>query len=158
VTLPTFGSGKFIPFTDSPSSRAAIDANTVFALDVYRHLRNQSDNVFFSPYSISTALAMVYAGARGQTETEMAGAMHLSLPADETHKAFQAISEHLDDVQSRGRITLLTANSAWCEKNYSLNQQEQLVHRRRFSTRVCRSERDRNGSGINNVVRRESEG
>ena len=122
VSLPTFASGKFIPFTESPSSRAAIDTNTVFALDVYRQLRNQSGNVFFSPYSISTALAMVYAGARGRTETEMADAMHLSLPADEMHKAFQAIGEHLDDVQSRGRVTLLTANSAWCEKNYSVNQ------------------------------------
>nr|XP_015210146.1 PREDICTED: serpin B10-like [Lepisosteus oculatus] len=49
-------------------------ANTNFSLDLFKKLSadNRTGNVFFSPLSISSALAMVYLGARGNTATEMA--------------------------------------------------------------------------------------
>src|SRR5580658_6647385 len=63
-------------FADSPGVKSVVDANTAFAVDLYQQLRTQPENLFFSPYSISTALAMTWAGARGQTETDMAKALH----------------------------------------------------------------------------------
>ncbi len=51
---------------------AAIADNNAFAVDLYGQLKSESGNLFFSPESISTALAMTYAGARGETATEMA--------------------------------------------------------------------------------------
>ena len=46
-----------------------VSSNTMFALDLYRALSQEEGNLFFSPYGISTALAMTYAGARGESET-----------------------------------------------------------------------------------------
>ena len=55
---------------------ALVDGNTLFAVDLYRREASQPDtNIFFSPYSISTAMAMVDAGARGATATEIEKAM-----------------------------------------------------------------------------------
>ena len=50
--------------------------NNAFALDLYQRLQDQSGNIFFSPYSISSALAMTYAGADGDTAAEMAETLH----------------------------------------------------------------------------------
>nr|XP_025853362.1 plasminogen activator inhibitor 2 [Vulpes vulpes] len=49
-------------------------ANTIFALNIFKHLANTSatPNLFFSPWSISSTIAMVYLGARGKTADQMA--------------------------------------------------------------------------------------
>ena len=62
--------------SDWPPEHAAdtqnvVDANNQFAFDLYEQLKGEEGNVFFSPYSISTALAMVYEGARGETATQI---------------------------------------------------------------------------------------
>src|SRR5215467_1407701 len=49
-----------------------VQGNTEFALSLYAQLGTQPGNLFFSPLSLSTALAMTYAGARGQTAAQMA--------------------------------------------------------------------------------------
>jgi serpin B len=56
-----------------------VAGNNKFALELYAKLRSEEGNLFFSPYSISTALAMAHAGARGQTEAQMAGVLHFPL-------------------------------------------------------------------------------
>jgi len=98
--------------------------NTAFALDLYAQVRGQSGNLFFSPYSISAALAMTYAGAQGQTETEMAEALHFGLPQSQLHAAFN----HLDlELESRAEtepdedtqpFRLNIANSIWGQQDY----------------------------------------
>ena len=53
--------------------KALVDGNNQFAIDHYKKLaETEKGNIVFSPYSISSALAMTYAGARGQTAEEMA--------------------------------------------------------------------------------------
>ena len=59
-----------------------------FALDLYAKLRGEDGNLFFSPYSIETALGMTYAGARGETAEQMAKTLHFTLPNDRQHAAF----------------------------------------------------------------------
>ena len=59
-----------------------VAGNTAFAMELYKSLREEGKNTFFSPHSISTALAMAYAGARGDTEAQMAGALRFTLPQD----------------------------------------------------------------------------
>ena len=70
---------------------AAVLGNTAFALDLYQQLRTEKGNLFYSPFSISEALAMTYAGARGETEKQMAAALHFTLPQAQLHPAFNAI-------------------------------------------------------------------
>ena len=61
-----------------------------FAFALYGQLKDEPGNLFFSPYSISTALAMTYAGAKGPTKQEMGEALHFSLQEPDLHVAFNA--------------------------------------------------------------------
>ena len=65
-----------------------VNGNSAFAFDLYRALCVEDGNLFYSPYSISLALAMTYAGARGETERQMADTLHFLLPQDRLHPAF----------------------------------------------------------------------
>lgn len=69
--------------------------NRAFAFDLYAQLADDSDNLFLSPYSVSVALAMQYAGAETTTEEEMARALHFDLAEPELHRAFNSVSQAL---------------------------------------------------------------
>ena len=56
-----------------------VDGNNAFALVLYQQLINNSENLFYSPYSLSLALAMTYAGARAETAQQMADTLHFYL-------------------------------------------------------------------------------
>ncbi len=92
--------------------------NSRFALKLYRQLNREDGNLFISPYSISTALAMTYAGARGQTATEMAGALDFNLPADRLHTAFSGLGSQLSGVGGKGGVELSIANALWPHQDY----------------------------------------
>lgn len=92
--------------------------NTAFAIDLYHQLRGSEGNVFLSPYSISTALAMTYAGSRGSTQEQMAKALRFSLPQKDLHEAFAELDSQLMKLQERGTITLNVANSLWPQQDY----------------------------------------
>ncbi len=96
-----------------------VRGNAAFALDLYQQLRPIEGNLFFSPYSISTALAMTYAGARGNTETQMAQTLHFTLGQSALHPAFAALEARLRDVQEKGDILLSIANALWPHVEYS---------------------------------------
>ncbi len=75
---------------------ALIEGNSGFALDLYARLRSGEGNLFLSPYSVSAALAMTYAGARGETAEEMAQALRFSLPPERLHPAFSKLAASLE--------------------------------------------------------------
>jgi serpin B len=107
-----------IPFESSPEVKALVDGNNAFALDLYQKLRVRDGNLFFSPFSVSSALAMASAGARGQTELEMTNALHFNLPPAKLHPAFQTLFARMDRIQRWNRIVLRSANSLWGQKDY----------------------------------------
>jgi len=79
-----------------PSERAAaVESNTALAADLYGALAKGDGNLFFSPYSISTALAMTSAGARGKTAEEMARVLHFGKDAEAIHRGFSALRKDL---------------------------------------------------------------
>lgn len=110
------------PFESSPEIKSVVDANNAFALDLYQKLKDEPGNLFFSPYSISSALAMTCAGARGQTEMEMTNALHFNLPSEKLHPAFKALMARLDSLQRWNRIALKCANSLWCQKDHPFTE------------------------------------
>lgn len=96
------------PVVPEDDLAALVAGNQAFALDMYQAIREQQGNLFFSPYSISQALAMTYAGARGKTEQEMASTMHFDLPQAQLHPAFNALDQAL---ASHGKVGSSAAGS-----------------------------------------------
>jgi serpin B len=105
-------------------SAAAVDdlveGNTQFALDLYGRLRAQEDgNLFCSPYSISTALAMTYAGARGETADQMARTLYLKGPQNRVATAFGDLAQSLEDQGGEDEpaaVELAIANRLWGQR------------------------------------------
>jgi serpin B len=99
------------------------EGNTTFALNLYSTLiQNNNDNLFFSPYSVSTALAMTYAGARGNTKAQMAAALQFpseGLSRETVHAAFLDLQANIQKIGSAGNIQLDAANSLWPDKKYT---------------------------------------
>lgn len=102
-----------------------VAGDNAFAFDLYQAVRTSDGNLFYSPYSISLALAMTYAGARGETASQMADVLHYSLPNDRLHSAFNALDldlarrpEQAADVDKDQRFELNIVNSIWGQKGW----------------------------------------
>ena len=96
-----------------------VNGNNEFAFDLYAKLKDQKGNLFFSPFSISTALAMTYGGARGETAEEMAKTLHFTVDEVHLHPIFTSLNKELNgDGKSRG-YQLSVANSLWGQKGYN---------------------------------------
>ncbi|MFH1360361.1 MAG: serpin family protein [Candidatus Omnitrophota bacterium] len=105
---------------DSADIKPMAKDNNAFAIDLYQALRTQEGNLFFSPYSISTALAMTYAGARGETEKQMAAVLHFQLPQERLHNAMNMLKAQ---ILWRGRedsYQMNIANALWVQKGFEL--------------------------------------
>lgn len=96
---------------------ALVKGNNQFAIDLYSRLCTEPGNLFFSPNSISTALAMTYAGAKADTESQMADVLHLDLRQDRLHPAFSALLNRLQGRQKKG-IEINLANRLWGQAGY----------------------------------------
>lgn len=104
--------------------RELVNGNNAFALDLYQRLAQEPGNLFYSPYSISLALAMTYAGARGETERQMAQTLHFSLPQEQLHPAFNMLDLNLRPLEQKPAsqdeqpFQLNIANSLWGHKDF----------------------------------------
>ena len=108
--------------------KTVVEGNSKFAFDLYAKLKDDPNikktggNLFFSPYSISTALAMTYAGARGETEKQMAGTLHfprfLYRDGNPFHRHYGRLIEQLNTQGKQGDYELLIANALWAQKDY----------------------------------------
>ena len=101
--------------------------NTRFALKLYKELNDGSGNLFFSPYSISTAMAMTWGGARGETASQMAGALEFSLGSGKKggalgrqrlHAAFGELQRSLRAAGAKGGVEMSIANALWPQNKY----------------------------------------
>src|SRR5206468_6772708 len=103
-----------------PNQASLVQGNSQFALDLYARLASRAGNVAFSPYSVSNALAMTYAGARGPTAAQMAAALHFPLEGDRLHQAFGKIVRELNRAGAPGRSELYVANALWPQTGLQL--------------------------------------
>jgi serine protease inhibitor len=124
ILLPVVVALFVVPFialaqsTQDTDASGLVDGDNAFALDLYGRLRGQPGNLFFSPESISTALAMTYAGARGQTAAEMAQTLDFTLPQDRLGPAMGAILRDLNATHSG--YQLRAANALWAQQGYPI--------------------------------------
>ena len=110
----------------SASERATlVEGNSAFAFELYRALREKDGNLFYSPYSISLALAMTYAGARGETAEQMAAALQFMLEQERMHPAFNWLDAELARRGQGGQgkdgkgFRLNIVNAIWGQKDYT---------------------------------------
>jgi serpin B len=101
-----------------------VEGNSAFAFELYQALKGEEGNLFYSPYSISMALAMTYAGARNETAQQMADTLHFILEQEKLHPAFNWLDTEL---ASRGEgaegkdeegFRLNIVNAIWGQKDY----------------------------------------
>lgn len=126
---------------DQAPAKHAVEANAGLAIDLYRQLKKQKPgpNLFFSPYSISLALAMTAEGARGQTAAEMGKVLHFPDIARRVgddaqlipwqtaliHSGFAQLSRNLAGTPKKDtdRHELRIANALWGDQRYPFRQQ-----------------------------------
>jgi serpin B len=99
----------------TPEQAALAESNNAFCLGLYRQLRSEPGNLFFSPASISTAFGMAYAGAHGTTATEMAAALRFTLPPEQLHPAMGALLAGLN--APHAGYELHVANALWARES-----------------------------------------
>ncbi|HWV25432.1 MAG TPA: serpin family protein [Thermomicrobiales bacterium] len=107
------------PATSSEGIAELVAGNTAFAFDLYRQYRDVVDgNIVFSPYSVSLAMAMVFAGARGDTAEQMADVLGFAQPDVAIHDAFASLTS---DLASRTGGELRIANALWGDRSFSFD-------------------------------------
>lgn len=93
-----------------------VSGNNNFALELYKRLSLEKGNIFFSPYSISSALAMTYVGAKGETAKQMARVLRFTLPQERLHQGFNELSRLLQSNTKDYQLSI--ANALWGQKDY----------------------------------------
>ena len=112
------------PDVDDTDLTMLVNGNSAFAFDLYQVLRDGEDNLFYSPYSISLALAMTYAGAHSETAQQMADTLHFALSQDGLHPAFNSLDLALGQrgQGAKGKdgqgFRLNIVNTIWGQKDY----------------------------------------
>jgi len=112
------------PDVSTSEQALLVEGNSAFAFELYQALKGEEGNLFYSPYSISLALAMTYAGARGETAQQMADTLQFMLEQERLHPAFNWLDAEL---ASRGEgaagkdgegFRLNIVNAIWGQKDY----------------------------------------
>lgn len=99
-----------------------VGGNTQFTFDLYRALADNQENLFLSPYSISMALAMTYAGADGDTQSQMAETLHFTQSQELLHPAFNQLTRTLlsrSELPEGDGFKLNIANALWGQRGYA---------------------------------------
>ena len=115
-----------------------VEGGNQFAFDLYQELRSEEGNLFFSPSSISTALAMTYAGAAGETEAEMAKTLHCQMPKDQLHDGMHALQTYWTTPDKQKGIRLNLANRLWGNEGYEFLPEFVSVTREKYGAELAR--------------------
>ena len=106
--------------TDTGSTTAVAEANNRFAFDLYSRLANDQEytgnNLFFSPFSISSALAITYEGAKGKTADEIRSVFYFPENDSARREGYRSLNAGINSGDAG--YALHTANALWAEKTY----------------------------------------
>ena len=137
ATIVSMASGAFAKASPSDEIVTLANANNTFACDLYARLKDTTGgNLFFSPFSISTALAMTSAGARGETAGQMRSTLRFPFAPDKLHPAFAALLKHTDDAQAGIGVRIHVANSLWPQQGLALLDRYLALVRQNYGAAV----------------------
>jgi serpin B len=106
--------------SDLGMTKDIVSANNQFALDLYKQVNQKDQNIFFSPYSISSALTMTYEGAKSKTAQEMREVLHLPKDAQKLKEAYSTLNRYYNANEREVRLSV--ANALWANNDFSFNQ------------------------------------
>lgn len=112
------GSARFVfcqQAMPAAAAKSVSSGNNQFAFELFKNVASEKNsNVFFSPVSISTALAMAYAGSRGETQKQMADVLHFTGTQQQVASGFQSLLASLAQPASAA-YQLQVANALWAQ-------------------------------------------
>jgi len=125
-----------LPRLESNMNNQLVDANNEFGFELFKQLKQGNKNVFFSPLSVATALAMAYNGAAGETEQAMKQTLNYGeMSPSEIN---QSTAELLSKLKSSDpKVELLIANSLWARQGVEFNQDFLNRNRQFFGAEVA---------------------
>ena len=127
------------PAEDISSTTSLVEANNKFAFDIYQVLKKEEGNIFFSPFSIATALTMTLTGARGNTELEMQKVLHLTEIVNKKEnisQKYKLLCDYINSFQQKEGILLSVANSLWLQKEFDVEQSFQQILRNMYASEI----------------------
>jgi len=115
---------RLSPTVNPTQLETAIRGNTDFAFDFYRRIAVQPGNVVYSPHSITSAFAMLWAGARGTTEQALANGLHFPFAQADQHPLLNVLDAELTarnvTVGDADKLTLRVVNDVWAQKGFEI--------------------------------------
>ncbi len=165
LVLATVGCGDKKAAPEVADLAAEAKANNDFAVDLFEQLRldaKPDQNIVFSPYSIRTALAMVYAGARGETAEEMAKVLRFGRDKEKYIPQFAAHSAQLTNQSDGLKCLFKIANGAFCDARLNVKSEYATTLNERFTSafKTVDFANDPNGArkSINSWIAENTEG
>jgi serpin B len=107
---------------ESTTINAIAEANNEFAISLYKKTGDEEKNIVFSPYSIGSALAVTYAGARENTAKEMAEVLWFPQDQVSFHPGYKAFTDSVLLTGKEKGTELRIANALWVQEDYKLKQ------------------------------------
>jgi serpin B len=110
------------PMRETATIKDISEANNEFAISLYKKMGNEEKNIVFSPYSISSALAVTYAGAKGNTAREMAEILWFPEDQESFHRGYKTFTDSIQLTGIEKGTELRIANALWVQDDYKLRQ------------------------------------
>jgi len=105
--------------------------NSQFAISLYKEIGKTPGNQFISPYSISAAMAMTYAGAKGETRGEMSKVLCLSPEQEKVNSDFKNLNYAL--FRKSKDIEVKTSNALWMQENFAFREDYKKIITENYS-------------------------
>ncbi|KMQ50083.1 proteinase inhibitor I4, serpin [Chitinispirillum alkaliphilum] len=123
--------------------------NTSFAVDLYHKLRTAEGNIFFSPYSISSVMGMVYGGSHGNTEEEIRRVLNFSQDQNSLHASFKKLNKKLIRTASEQDQVLRIANGLCLTGENELSEDFKDLLKRYYDAEVFDGDLEKINSWVN---------
>jgi len=127
-----------------------VDANNQFAFDLYKNWASREGNMFFSPYSISSALAMTYEGAKGKTADEMQKVLHFPADSNARRSGFSQINAQINGKDKP--YALATANALWAQNGYPFSQDYLNIVEQTYGGKATNLDFKKNSEGSRKTI------
>ncbi len=122
--------------TENKAPVSITDANNLFAIDLYKKICDKPENLFLAPYSISTALAMTYVGARENTEKQMGEIMHFPANSKDFYDKYNESLKEIGALNDGSAINIYNANSIWAQRDFTFNEAFVKILKNSFNSSV----------------------